>query len=335
MNNSNLGDFRNRILFSRGKVTSNAGIIVFILMIVIFSILSPPFLSMYNITNVLRNISVLAIVAFGVTFCTLVGEFDISFGYVAGLSSMFVAGALRAGQPIIVVLLIGLVTGMLFGILNGFIATKVGLIDMVTTLSTGFIANGISFTYSRGYAIYEGITAAFTYLGRGSILSIPIPAIIMLALFAGFIIFMNFTKMGKYMQAVGGSPGTAFMSGINKVYWKWMAYIISGTCAGLAGILLTATLKGASASEGPHLLMDGIAAIFLGQALSSKKAKSAADVTMIGTFFGVLFIGLLDNGLILLGFSWHVRTFIKGLMIILALALKLRADDRRVEVPVH
>jgi len=333
--NNNIGDFRNRILFSRGKVTNYAGIIVFVLVIAIFSILSPPFLSMKNITNVLRNVSVLAIVAFGLSFCTIVGEFDISFGYVAGLSSMFVAGALRAGQPLVIVLLIGLATGVLFGILNGFIATKIGLVDMVTTLSTGFIANGISYTFSRGYAIYEGITTTFTYLGRGSILSIPIPAVIMLVLFVIFIIFLDFTKMGKYMQAAGGSPGTAFMSGINKVYWKWLAYIISGACAGLGGILLTATLKGATASEGPHLLLDGIAAVFLGQALSFKKAKSITDVTMIGTFFGVLFIGLLDNGLILLGFSWHIRTFIKGLMIILALALKLRADNRRVEVPVH
>jgi len=217
--NNNIGDFRNQILFSRGKVANYVGITIFILMIAIFSILSPHFLSMKNITNVLRNVSVLAIVAFGLSFCTIVGEFDISFGYVAGLSSMFVAGALRAGQPLIVVILIGLTTGVLFGILNGFIATKIGLVDMVTTLSTGFIANGISYTYSHGYAIYEGITTAFAYLGRGSILSIPIPAVIMLVLFVIFVIFLDFTKMGKYMQAVGGSPGTAFMSGINKIYW--------------------------------------------------------------------------------------------------------------------
>jgi ribose transport system permease protein len=311
------------------------GLLMFTAILVFFALSSPYFLKINNISNVLRSVSVLAIVAFGVCLCTIVGEFDISFGFVAGLSSMFVAGALRGGQPIVIAILIGILTGTLFGLLNGFIATRIGLIDMVTTLSTGFIANGIAFTYSRGYAIYEGITEEFAYIGRGYIGFIPIPVVIILIIFFTIWFMINSTKIGKYMQAVGGSPKAAFMSGINTVFWKSFAYIMSGTFAGIAGVLMTSILRAASASEGPHLLLDGIAAVFLGQTLSLKKAKTAADVTILGTFLGVLFIGFLDNGLTLLGFSWHIRTVIKGIMIILALSLKLRADNRRVEVPVH
>lgn len=293
-----------------------------LLVVVIFSIVADRFLDTTNLLNVVRQVSTLAIVAFGLTIAMAAGDFDLSVGSVAGLAGVVVTGLLTSGSSLLVALLAGLAVGVLFGFLNGIVTTKIGIPSIIVTLGTSSIALGIIFMYTEGRAVYGGLPNAFTVLGRGSVLGIPTPIIIMLLIGVAVYILLNNTTAGRYIYAVGGNAVAAKLSGINTLKYRTMGLIFSASGAAIAGIVLAARLGSGQPTAGASFLLDGLAAVFLGMT-----TIKVGQPNVIGTLVGVMLIGVINNGLNLLGLPFYVQDIAKGAIMVGAVAFAARKNE--------
>jgi len=286
------------------------------LLFLLFSIGVQGFFDYGNIINILTQIALLMIIAQGFTMVLTVGELDLSFANVASLSSVIVAGLIIKGVNPILAILICLAGGVLFGLVNGTLVTKVGIPSLITTLATGIVANGLIYMYTKGVSFYSGLPKGFLYLGRGRIGPIPVLVLIMLGILAICHIFINKTVVGSNLQATGGNPAAARLAGINTRFYKVLGLVLGSFAAALAGILLTSRLGAANPEGAGGFLMEGFAIVLLGQTVFTVGRPSP-----IGTFVGALIIGVLNNGLTLLGAEYFVQDIVKGLIIILAVVI--------------
>lgn len=293
-----------------------------VLVFLIFAAVADRFLDPNNLINVVRQVSTLAIVAFGMTIAMAAGDFDLSVGSVAGLAGVLVTGLLTTGYSLAVALLVGLVVGVLFGMLNGVITTKVGIPSIIVTLGTSSIASGIIFMYTEGRAVYGGLPHSFTALGRGSVFGLPTPIIIMLLIGVAVYILLNKTTAGRYIYAVGGNAVAAKLSGINTLKYRTLGLIFSGTGAAIAGIVLAARLGSGQPTAGSSFLLDGLAAVFLGMT-----TIKVGQPNVIGTVVGVMLIGVINNGLNLLGLPFYVQDIAKGIIMVGAVAFAARKNE--------
>ena len=190
-------------------------IVAFIFICILFSILSDSFLTIRNMINISLNISMIFVVAAGLTCLMAAGQFDISTGWVASLAGIFAAGALKAGLGLTGAVLTGLLIGTAMGSFNAFMVVFFEVPAFIATLASGIIAKGISLVYSKGYTIFQGVGAPFTLIGRGKISVIPIPVVIMIVILLVVHFLLSQTKLGRYFYAVGGNPEAALESGIN------------------------------------------------------------------------------------------------------------------------
>lgn len=221
------------------ETLKNYGIILaFSLICVGLSILSPVFFTLNNIINVIRQTSIYGIMAVGMTFVILTGGIDLSVGSVLAVSGAICAGMLKAGNPIILVILATLGVGVGCGLVTGLFVTKARITPFVVTLGMMSIARGLALIYTRGYPI-SGFSPTFRLIGGGYILGIPIPIIIFLVVvIIAYIVLMQ-TKLGRYTYAIGGNEETVRLSGINSDFFKTLVYVISGSTAALSALILT------------------------------------------------------------------------------------------------
>jgi len=294
-----------------------------------FSITIDEFLSYSNLSNILKSISILTFVAIGITFTLIVDGFDLSVGSTVSLATIGSAAALVLyRQELLVALIIPLILGLLVGLLNAFFVVKIKLPDLLATLAVMYIVNGVHLTYTKGYSIYNNMPLesgelapgkfipSFLIIGQGEVFSIPFPAILMIV--AVFIahFFLQYTRFGRMFYLVGSNKEAAIVSGIRVNRYKTYAYVISGLFAAIAGIILAARIGTGQVSAGASLLMDGVAAAFIGQSVFG-----AGKPNVIGTFFGAILIGILLNGLTMLNVPYYAQDIIKGSLLIGALAL--------------
>ncbi len=291
-------------------------IIGFLALCTIFSILSPVFLTVTNLTMVLLQVSMLTIIALGTTVVMAAGGFDLSFGSVCGLVGVLVAGMLVNGIPIPVVVILAILIGAAFGSINGLLVTVFGIADFVATLSTMSIARGLNYFYTKGDPIFMGIPDQFKIIGQGKIGLIGYPVLIMLVVLLLLYLFMHHTVTGRQIYAVGGNKTAARLSGINVRWIRILSFVIGGAAAGLTAVILTARLGSGQPTAGEGYLMDGLAAVFLGMTMFREGEPHIA-----GTFFGALIMGVLVNGLNLLGVQYFFQDILKGLIILAAVAL--------------
>lgn len=287
-----------------------------------FSLTADRFTQLDNLVNVIRQISTLAIVALGMTAAMASGEFDMSAGSVVGLAGVLVTGLLVSGMSAFLAILIALLVGSMIGVLNGLITTKVGIPSMIVTLGTSSIVSGSIYMYTKGKAVYGGIPAGFTKLGRGYFLSIPIPIIIMVIIALVMFFILNKTTIGRYIYSVGGNAKAAKLSGISTVKYKVMGLVYSGTFAAITGIILAARLGSGQPTAGESFTMDGLSAVFIG--MTTIKVGRA---NVVGTLVGVALIGILNNGLNLLGLPFYVQDMAKGAIMIGAIAIAARKNE--------
>ncbi|WHY03420.1 ribose ABC transporter permease RbsC [Neobacillus sp. DY30] len=288
-----------------------------IILVVIVSILNPSFLEPLNILNLLRQVAINALIAFGMTFVILTGGIDLSVGAILALSSALTAGMMVSGIDPILAILIGVILGGLMGTVNGLFITKGKMAPFIATLATMTIFRGLTLVYTGGNPITGlGDNYLFQLFGRGYFLGIPVPAVTMILTFVVLFILLHKTPFGRKTYAIGGNEKAALISGIKVPKVKIMIYSLSGMLAALAGAILTSRLNSAQPTAGTSYELDAIAAVVLGgTSLSGGKGR------IFGTLIGALIIGTLNNGLNLLGVSSFYQMVVKGIVILIAVLL--------------
>lgn len=295
----------------------SGALIGLIFLIAVLSILSPNFLTVNNILNVLRQVSINALIAFGMTFVILTGGIDLSVGSILALAGALTGGLLASGMDPLLAVLLGILIGFALGAINGFIIAKGKVAPFIATLATMTIYRGLTLVYTDGKPITNFTESTFfNSIGRGYVLGIPIPVIIMIIIFIISYFILRKTTFGKSVYAIGGNEEATRLSGIKVDRIKIIVYSISGALAALAGIILTSRLNSAQPTAGASYELDAIAAVVLGgTSLSGGKGR------IFGTLVGALIIGVLNNGLNLLNVSSFYQQVVKGGVILLAVLL--------------
>jgi ribose transport system permease protein len=288
-----------------------------IILVVIVSILNPSFLEPLNLLNLLRQVAINALIAFGMTFVILTGGIDLSVGAILALSSALTAGMMVSGLDPILAIIVGCILGGLMGMVNGLFITKGKMAPFIATLATMTIFRGLTLVYTGGNPITGlGDSNLFQLFGRGYFLGIPVPAVTMILTFVVLFIVLHKTPFGRKTYAIGGNEKAALISGIKVSKVKIMIYSLSGMLAALAGAILTSRLNSAQPTAGTSYELDAIAAVVLGgTSLSGGKGR------IFGTLIGALIIGTLNNGLNLLGVSSFYQMVVKGIVIAIAVLL--------------
>lgn len=286
------------------------------LLVVVISVLRPEFLSLGNLKNLLRQISMLGILSIGLTFTMIVGEVDLSFGEVAGLIGVFVTKLFLTGLSFPLSLLSGLSLGTAFGVMNGLLTVKVRIPSFITTIASMSLAIGINFLLTHGQPVYGHFPSAFNAIGRGYVLGIPVPVIILFLVIVIAWLVAERMAIGRYMYATGGNITAAFHSGIRVDRYRIFGMTLSGVCAAIAGIILASRLGSGQPTAGSGFLLDAFAASFLGTTVFKQGLPN-----IFGTVVGVIALGILSNGMTLLGMPYETENVIKAVVLIGAVAL--------------
>ncbi len=296
---------------------------VFVL-VALFWLASDNFLNLPNIINILRSIAIVTVIGIAVSVSLVVGGFDLSVGSTASLAnvlvmSMFVWYGLSPVAAITVTLLLCL----LVGLFNAFLITVLKIPDMLATLGSLFIVQGVAMTWSRGGSITENmvlpdgniaegvIPPSFSVLGQ-----IPVIVIIMLIVTVIAQLALSFTRHGRRLYAIGSNAEAARLSGIPINRYRVAAYLISSVLAGLGGILLASRIGSAQVNAGSSYLMDAVAAAWIGFSLAGSGKPNA-----LGTLVGAVILGVLQNGLVMISVPYYAMDIIKGLVLAIALAI--------------
>lgn len=279
--------------------------------------MSPNFLTVNNLMNVLRQVSINALIAFGMTFVILTGGIDLSVGSILALTGAVTAGLLAGGMDPILAMLIGLVLGAILGAINGIIISKGNVAPFIATLATMTIYRGLTLVYTEGRPISGlGDSLSFQMIGKGYFLGIPVPVVTMVVAFAVLYFILKKTTFGRRVYAVGGNEEASRLSGIKVGRIKIYVYALTGALAALASLILTSRLNSAQPTAGNMFELDAIAAVVLGGT-----SLTGGRGWIVGTLIGALIIGVLNNGLNLIGVSSFFQQVVKGAVILLAVLI--------------
>ncbi len=294
-----------------------------VILCLIVSILSPYFLTPNNLLNVLQQISIVSIISVGMTFVILGGGIDLSVGSIVAFTGLIMAGLMKNMEVNVwVTIPIGLVCGCILGFFNGIMVAELKLPPFIATLGMMSIARGAAFTISGGAPIYSLPQEFLNFSGRIGI--IPIPAIIMIAIFiiGGFI--LKYTKLGRYTYAIGGNETASILSGINVRFFKTVIYTLSGFFCAISSVLLTAKLDSAVPVAADGYELDAIAAVVIGGT-----SMMGGEGKLSGTLIGALIMGVVNNGLNLLTVPQGPQRMVKGVIIILAVCIDILRKNKR------
>lgn len=301
----------------KGSLQKLGPVIGLLLIIVIISIMSPSFLTLSNLFNVLRQVSINALIAFGMTFVILTGGIDLSVGSILALTGAVTAGMMSGGMDPLLAMLLGVLLGVILGAINGLIIAKGKVAPFIATLATMTIFRGLTLVYTEGRPISGlGDSAVFTMLGKGYFFGIPVPVITMSITFAVLYFILKKTTFGRRVYAVGGNEEASRLSGINVDRIKIYVYSLAGGLTAIASLILTSRLNSAQPTAGNMFELDAIAAVVLGGT-----SLTGGRGWIVGTLVGALIIGVLNNGLNLIGVSSFFQQVVKGAVILIAVLL--------------
>ncbi|WP_417617724.1 ribose ABC transporter permease [Oceanisphaera sp.] len=306
----------NRRWFSKEWLIAQKSLIALLVLIAVVSALNPNFFTVDNLLNILRQTSVNAIIAVGMTLVILTAGIDLSVGSVLALCGAFAASMVSMELSIFITLPVVLLAGFALGGFSGLIVAKGRVQAFIATLVTMTLLRGVTMVYTEGRPISTGFTDAgdiFAWFGTGYVFGIPVPVWLMAMTFLGAWYLLNHTRFGRYIYAVGGNEAAARLSGINVARVKMGVYAICGMLSALAAIIVTSRLSSAQPTAGTTYELDAIAAVVLG-GTSLAGGKGA----IMGTLIGALIIGFLNNALNLLDVSSYYQMIAKATVILLA-----------------
>jgi ribose transport system permease protein len=291
------------------------GILIgFIGLIIAFSILSERFFTISNMLIVMRQTSIVAFLAVGMSFVILAAGIDLSVGSVLAFSGAVGAGVMQNGGVFLGVLA-GLALGTALGVFNGIVITKLKIPAFIATLAMMAIARGGTLVYTDGRPI-TGLPSSFAFLGRGYIGNVPFPIMLMLIIFILAYIFLKLTRFGRYVYATGGNINAARASGIKVDNVIISTFAISGFLSGLTGMVLASRLNSAQPTAGMGYELDAIAAVVLGGT-----SLFGGEGELWGTLIGAFIMGILNNGLNMLNVSSFYQQVVKGIVILIAVTV--------------
>lgn len=302
--------------FDFAKWWDRVGILVVLAGLVVFmALVAPNFTRLDNLLNILRAISINAILAAGMTFVILTGGIDLSVGSTVAVSGVVAVLAAISGIPAPFALLIGVGAGALCGLVNGALSAYLALAPFIVTLGTMTFLRGLAYTLTEGRPIVSS-SLSFKALGSGYFLGIPIPVYVMIVAHIAAWYALERTRFGRHVYAVGGNPTAARLAGVKVNRVLTSVYVIAGACAGLAGLIFAARVISAQPTAGEGYELDAIAAVVLGgTALAGGRGR------IIGTLIGSIILGVLTTGLILLNVPFFTQLLIKGAVIIFAVSI--------------
>ena len=281
---------------------------------------SDSFLTGSNLVNVLRQVSINAVIAVGMTVVILTGGIDLSVGAVMALSGTLAAGLMAGGLNGVLALLVCLLVGSGFGLANGSFVAITRMPPIIVTLATMGIARGLALIYTGGYPI-SGLPAWVGFIGGGKIAGIETPILIAALVYVAAWVLLERTPFGRYIFAIGGNEQATRLSGVRVARYKLLAYVISGLTAAIAGMVLTSRLMSGQPGAGEGFELDAIAAVVLGGT-----SIMGGRGSIIGTLLGALLLGVLNNGLNMVGTDPYIQSVVKGAIILLAIYI---GRDRR------
>jgi inositol transport system permease protein len=301
--------------------------LIFAVMVLAASILSPAFLSSTNLINIVRQMSVVGLIALGVTGVIVSGGIDLSSGSVVGLTAVVAASLAQDPEystpfypgvhvPLIVSVLAACAVGALVGLINGTLVAKTRIPPFIATLGTFTAIRGLALLYTGGRPISD-LTDAYNFIGQGDVFGVPVPIIILVVMAVLTHILYAHTKFGKYIYAIGGNEQAARVSGIDAARYKMLIYVYASFLAGLAGLVVSSRIGSGQPGLGVGYELDAIAAAVIGGT-----SLSAGGIgTVAGTIVGALIIGVLNNILDLMNVSAYWQQIIKGGIIVGAVIL--------------
>lgn len=298
---------------------------ILISMIVILSFASETFRTWENVINILNQISINGIIAVGMTMVIVTGGIDLSVGSFVAVSSV-TCGAVLNNNPdnIVLAIILSLLICGLGGLFNGFFIAKFNMFPFVVTLATLLVVRGVAYIISDGRSFVLK-SEAFKQIGQGKLFGqLPVPIFIFAFVMIIGYLLMAHTKFGRYVYAVGGNMNAAIASGVNVFRVKLFTYFLMSVFTGIAGIILTSRVNAGQPSIGTGYELDAIAASIIGGA-----SFNGGIGKITGTFIGVVIIGVINNGMNLLGVSSYYQQVVKGLIILLAVLLDKLVSQKR------
>jgi ribose transport system permease protein len=302
-------------ILKKANLQEGAGLVaIYILILVVMSILSPYFLTARNFINLILYSSTIGIIAMFTTMLMVGGGLDLSVGSTVALVGVVISHA-QYSLGVWGAVALGVLIGVLVGVLNGLLVTRVGINALIATLGMLSVTRGFAFVFSGGLT-EPVMDPAFGKLGRGFILGLPVPVIVLVVLVIGAYIVMRYTNYGRAMYSIGGNAVASHLAGLPVRRYQFIAFVLSGLSAGVASVFLTSQLGAGAPQAAMGLELSVIAAVILGGT-----SLTGGKGTILGTLIGVLILGTLNNGMVLLSVSSYYQQIAQGLVLLLAVGL--------------
>lgn len=304
-------------------IGKNILLIVTLLLILLFGILNPVFLSGSNLLNILDQVTITGIISFGMTLVILSGGIDLSVGSIVAFTGIILAQCLLHGMPLATALFLCIISGALLGLLNGLFIAYGKVPPFITTLGLMSIARGGALYLTDGRAL-SGLPDGLSDTTTRTVVWAPLSVWLLLLLFLLFRSFLKFTYWGKYLYAIGGSERAAWLSGINVRLYKTIVYVVSGAVSAVSAIVLVGKLNSAQPQAGNLYELNTIAAVVIGGA-----SLSGGKGDIGNTFLGVLILGIVQNGLSILNVSSYYQQILVGFIVIFAVLADSKSIKKR------
>ncbi|MFP4301752.1 MAG: ABC transporter permease [Spirochaetaceae bacterium] len=303
--------------FSLNRFLKTWGTLIgFFFLLLLFSLLRPgAFPTLGNLRNVIEQVATLAIASAGVGMVMVTGDFDLSVGAVASLCGVAAAKLMVSGLGVGPAILLALLLGAVIGAVNGVLIAYAGVSPFIGTLAAMTSYTGLALFVTRGTTVF-GMPEAFRWFGQGFVGPIPVSVIIMVLVVIVTWLILDYTTFGQRLYAIGGNREAAFLAGINTQRERFLAYVYSGVTASVSGIVLTSRLFSAHPQAGAPFMLNAAAAVFLGMT-----AFREGQANVFGTLLGVMIMGVLGNGLNIIGINTYIQSVLTGAILVLAVLL--------------
>ncbi|MCP4400572.1 MAG: ABC transporter permease [bacterium] len=291
-------------------------LLIFIVMNVVFALLSSRFFRLNNYYNMLKQSAMIMITASGATILMMTGNFDLSTGSNLAFTSVLYSLLATNGVPLFPAAAVALLCGALFGVANGTLVVRYNLPPFIATLGMMYVGRGLALISCNGQSIRTNIPKNFDYLARGKIFSVPLPVILIVVFAAIFWIVQRKTLLGKYAMAIGGNRNAVFFSGVNAGAVIFWLYVIVGVLAAFCGVMTASRIGAGDPRTGQIFFFDVIVAILLGGV-----KLSGGKGSVLGTLLGAMIVAVLANGLNMLNVLPFWQQVLKGIILVLAILM--------------